>query len=91
MRNLRKEIDKTPLEKLRGFLFAKEESQDVDKEMEEMLNFDMLDDPKVMYMTVESESISTGVSNEDFFRIQCIKKMFIKTLIIILNTTSSSY
>ena len=76
VRNLRKEIDKTPLEKLRGFLFAKEESQDVDKEMEEMLNFDMLDDPKVMYMTVESESISTGVSNEDFLEYNASKNVY---------------
>ena len=76
MRKLRKEIDKTSLEKLRRFLFAKEEPKDVDKEMEEMLNFDTLDDPKVMYMTVESESISSGVSNEDFLEYNASKNVY---------------
>lgn len=44
--------------------------------MEEMLNFDMLDDPKVMYMTVESESISSGVSNEDFLEYNASKNVY---------------
>ncbi len=76
VRNLRKEIDKTSLEKLRGFLFAKEEPKDVDKEMEKMLNFDTLDDPKVMYMTEGSETISSGVSNEDFLEYNASKNVY---------------
>ena len=65
VRSIKKQIKKIPIEELSEFAFAKEDEDEVDKELEEMLRFDVLNDPQAMYMELKDETVSSDI--EDSF------------------------
>jgi len=65
VKSIKKQIKKIPIEELSEFAFAKEDEDEVDKELEEMLRFDVLNDPQAMYMELKDETVSSDI--EDSF------------------------
>lgn len=67
IRELKKEIDKIPIEELKGAIFAKEKAEDQgDKELNDFLSISNLEAPKAFFMNVKEGSVDHNPINRDF-------------------------
>ena len=81
IRELKKEIDKIPMEELRKVLFAKEKSEDQgNKELKDFLSISNLEEPKAFFMEVKEGSVKPDPINKDFLTYDKDKNIYKDTL-----------
>lgn len=67
IRELKKEIDKIPIEELKRVIFAKEKSEDKgDEELKDFLSISNLEEPKAFFMNIKEGSVDHNPINRDF-------------------------
>ena len=81
IRELKKEIDKIPIEELKGVIFAKEKAEDQgDKELNDFLSISNLEEPKAFFMEVKEGSVKPDPINKDFLTYDKDKNIYKDTL-----------
>nr|WP_314804554.1 hypothetical protein [uncultured Capnocytophaga sp.] len=81
IRELKKEIDKIPIEELKGVIFAKEKSEDKgDKELKDFLSISNLEEPKAFFMNIKEGSVDHNPINRDFLAYDKDKNIYKDTL-----------
>ena len=78
---LKKEIDKIPIEELKGVIFAKEKAEDQgNKELNDFLSISNLEAPKAFFMNVKEGSVDHNPINRDFLVYDKDKNIYKDTL-----------
>ena len=78
---LKKEIDKIPIEELKGVIFAKEKAEDQgNKELNDFLSISNLEAPKAFFMNVKEGSVDHNPINRDFLAYDKDKNIYKDTL-----------
>ena len=81
IRELKKKIEKIPIEELKGIIFAKEESEDQgDKELKDFLSISNLEEPKAFFMNIKEGSVDHKPINRDFLAYDKDKNIYKDTL-----------
>lgn len=81
IRELKKEIDKIPIEELKRVIFAKEKAEDQgDKELNDFLSISNLEEPKAFFMEVKEGSVKPDPINKDFLTYDKDKNIYKDTL-----------
>ena len=81
IRQLKKKIEKIPIEELKGIIFAKEKSEDKgDKELNDFLSISNLEEPKAFFMNIKEGSVDHNPINRDFLAYDKDKNIYKDTL-----------